>query len=314
MKHKIYIGTAVLASAIVPALTFGLLASSLNSVTLAFFVALAHAIVFGLPAYFFLTRKRKLTWYLSICAGYIIGCIVPAIIFFPYKPGQNYDAFVNNKETIIDGTPTIYGWLDYVMATLSYGLFGVLGGFAFWLTLKIQNTPKSSIKNNLISISPHTIIPLFVLVTSVTISMLPTINRDRSCHNPLRSGGSSISPVLSLDISITDDEWPKMTDFFIQFSQEYDLEFKDSSDFKPDVYMTLYLSICHDSGFNFSTAEQRWARKKFRNSIPDPSVRISVFEFGDDTNLKSIAQHFIIDAKERWPNKVSIQYGQEFIE
>lgn len=317
MKHKIYIGTAVLASAIVPALALALLGlriSDLNAITFAFFIALAHAIIFGLPAYLIISRKKKITWYISIFAGFVIGCIVPAIIFFPYTPGQNYNAFVNGKETIINGIPTFYGWLNYAKFTAGSGFFGVLGGLSFWLTLKILNKQNSDVANSRISISPYTIIPLAILITSITIVMLPIITKDRSCHNPLRGGESSMSPVLSLDVNITDADWSKMTDFFIQFAQEFNLEFKDSSDSKPDVYRILYLSMCHDSGFQFSILEQRWARENYRNPNPNRGVSISVYAFGDDNNLKSIAQHFVIDAKERWPSKVSIRDGQEYIE
>lgn len=317
-KHTIAInvGTAVLVAAVVPAMAFGLISLSLTIIYSAFLIALAHATLLGLPIYLILSRKRKLTCLISTFAGFIIGCIPAAILFFPYRHSPHFYSSSNGVETFVDGIPTLHGWIQYATFVSYLGLFGVLGGFAFWLTLKGLDRSNSTQKQTLPLTSPQIFFPLVVVITSITISMLPIITKDRSCHNVLRGGESNIASVLALKVEITHDDWPQMTDFFVQFAEEYGLEYRDSSEFEPEVYQILYLSMCHESGFQFHVNEQKWDYSAFPVPLPpeDDFVRIAVYEFGGETNLKPVARNLILDAKKRWPGKVSIQSGQDYIE
>ena len=295
MKHAVNVGVAVLAAAIVPVVVFGMrLGPYPETITLSLFLAFPltflHAAVLGLPIYLLLSRKRKLTCIISTFAGFIIGCVPAAIWFFPYE---------HDNSTLV----------------LYAGLYGILGGYAFWLTLHSLSKSNSSEKWYLSLISPHNIIgSLVAVIAFIAIITPPTSSGDQSCHNPLRDGGSSISPVLSLDVEMTHDEWSGMTNFFVQFSEEHNLEFRDSSDFKPDVYKTLYLSMCHESGFQFQVVEQRREDRRTPPSPIDNIVGIHIHEFGGETNLKAIVQDFVYGAEERWPDKVSIRSGQNYIE
>lgn len=295
-KRAINIGTAILAAAIVPVIVFGMLAGPhpetiTVSLFLAFPVALLHAAVLGLPIYLLLSRKRKLTCVISTIAGFIIGSIPAAIWFSPYE---------NNDSVLV----------------LYAGLFGILGGYTFWLTLHFLSRLNSSEKWYLSFLSSRDIIGSLVAVTAfITILTLPTLTRDRSCHNPARGGETSISPVLSIDVKMTHDEWPQMTDFFIQFSEEHDLELKNSNLFEPGVQKVLYLSMCHDSGFKFGVFDRKWESQFLKNRDPiDDVVIIFIYEFGEETDLKAIVQDFVTGVEERWPNKVSIRSGQDYIE
>src|SRR6266849_8771845 len=40
-------------------------------------------------------------------------------------------------QTMLDGVPTLAGWLQYLQGLLFFGAFGALGGIAFWATLRV---------------------------------------------------------------------------------------------------------------------------------------------------------------------------------
>ena len=239
--------------------------------------------------------------------------IVGTILLTPMPMGM-FIAFVPNGYLVLD----IFDGFEYYNKVWDWLLISGLITFSI-LSLffyKILPSDKNKTKQDKHSLTnPYTIVPIFILgISIISMFIVPQITRDKSCHNPLRDGGTSISPALSLDVKLKNDEWPELTGFFIQFSQEHSLDFENSSDFKPDSYKTLYLSMCHESGFQFGTAEQRWASRAWRSPIPNGGVSIMVFEFGKDTNLKIIANDFISKANERWPGKVVIRSGQGYIQ
>jgi len=158
-KRAINIGTAVLAAAATPAVTYGLLNFFLGSyfyllITYAVFIfALAHAAILGLPIYLILSQKRELTRAISIFAGFIVGSVPMTLISLP-------DPIESDQMAVIG----------------SAAILGALGGFVFWLTLHILGKPDSATRHNSPFISLQTIFPLVLVITSIAILIIPTIS------------------------------------------------------------------------------------------------------------------------------------------
>lgn len=45
--------------------------------------------------------------------------------------------------TMIDGVPTMAGWVIYMTGTATMGAFGGFGGFAFWLVWRTMRPNKA---------------------------------------------------------------------------------------------------------------------------------------------------------------------------
>jgi hypothetical protein len=80
-----------------------------------FTVALLHAVILGLPAYFLVKHFNLATWWMSILCGGAIGMIPTAVLDYATNKG-----FVTQ--------PQYLGLLSYA------GFLGMSGGFAAWLT------------------------------------------------------------------------------------------------------------------------------------------------------------------------------------
>ena len=123
----------------------GALQFNLLIVFLTFSVALVYAVVGGLPAYFLARKLHLVNWWASIIGGFIIGAAPAAIFAWPIHNNKATDAWNRNHKEIIDyvinGTPTMAGWLHYVNIFCGMGLLGMLGGFTAWLVW--QHLPSS---------------------------------------------------------------------------------------------------------------------------------------------------------------------------
>jgi hypothetical protein len=92
----------------------------------AFVVAIVHIVVLGLPAFLWGWRHGLIHWWSTLIIAFIIGATPTIFVFLPN------------------------GLIDYTFPVAAImGLFGVIGGFAFWLvwrflplgkTKEIRNT------------------------------------------------------------------------------------------------------------------------------------------------------------------------------
>lgn len=41
-------------------------------------------------------------------------------------------------QTVVDGVPTLAGWLSYANAVAGMGAFGTVGGLAFWVVWRVM--------------------------------------------------------------------------------------------------------------------------------------------------------------------------------
>ena len=111
----------------------------------AFVIALAYAIILGLPAYFLAKRFHLTDWWMSVICGFMIGAVPSAIYSWPLSHVNGVSSAWNGKEMvdyIINGTPTMAGWLRYIYSFCGMGLLGMLSGFTAWLVWRYLSSPK----------------------------------------------------------------------------------------------------------------------------------------------------------------------------
>lgn len=127
-----------------------------------------------------------------------------------------------------------------------------------------------------------------------------------SCHNTLRGGRTRISAQLRMNLAVGDDEWSRVADVFRAFADDYGLAFRDSSEIRPGVVSTLYLSVCH-TAVTLSTSEQRWASRA--TQLVDPGVGIALYEVETGSEWPTLARALIARLEDEWPSRLEFRDG-----
>jgi hypothetical protein len=268
----IHSSVALLAAALAPAAVCAALGGSLGLLTIGFVVALAHAVLLGVPAYLLMRMRGSVNALSAAIAGFVIG-IVPVGLLGLGESGTQ--------------------WIAYLQGVLPFGGFGLLGGLAFWATLRITSQAPGLRAASLI------VVPLLAAAALA----LPLIAKDRSCHNLLRDGRSTISAQLRAEVHVEHSEWPAIVELVRAFAASHGLSFRDSSKDAPDVVRTLYLSAC-DHGVNIEISEQRWAHNGYKHVLGDRGVAIGVYPQRSDTDWQRLARPLVETLESRWPGKI----------
>jgi len=106
------------------------------------FFAAIHLLLLGIPVFLVMWKKNWLSATRIALAGFLVGMLFPLIVGWPRnEPGSGSWSsgyfYGPNRDFVIDGVTTIYGWLSYVQSVVIYGLHGVAGALAFYFTWKL---------------------------------------------------------------------------------------------------------------------------------------------------------------------------------
>jgi hypothetical protein len=105
-----------------------------NFLWLCILISTIHVITFGIPTYYFLLKLKVIRFWSVIGAGFILGAAPTAIATWPLQySGQRASASANGIQTMIDGIPTMEGWLAYMHGISFFGICGMASALVFWL-------------------------------------------------------------------------------------------------------------------------------------------------------------------------------------
>jgi hypothetical protein len=251
-----YSATAIF-SAAAAAFLAGLLAQNLLLVVFAFLVASAHAVLLGLPLAIAFRSRGWINVLTSTGAGFVIGALPVPLLAFLSPPEA---ASINGIPTVIDGSHTLAGLSSTAIFAAQFGLLGTIGGFVFWLVLKVSGRTSGY------SVHPAPeartsrrtgVIFSASLVALIGVFAIPSLVKDRSCHNPLRDGRASIGTELHGHIEIGAEDWPELIRIFEEFSLIREWSFRDDSTYGPQRRV-LRLSMCTAAGTQISADQQIW--------------------------------------------------------
>jgi hypothetical protein len=97
----------------------------------AFVVALAHALILGLPLGLRFQRVGWANIFTAVGAGFLIGALpLGSLIAFSWPSTFEVRGGV---VLALDGQRTFAGWIEILRSTAMYGLYGALGGLTAWL-------------------------------------------------------------------------------------------------------------------------------------------------------------------------------------
>lgn len=250
---------ALIFSALAPATLYSILVRDFLLAPTAFLIAAGHALLLGLPVFIKIEGKGKFNVITSLIAGAAIGALPIGLITFPLSPFGGSSS-TNGIPMVVDGIPTLAGWIGYFEFLLYPTAFGVAGGFAFWLTIRAAELFAKSVRSEWMRNLPG--LGLIVLALSVAGGGLTTVETqiDKTCHNMLRDGRSTVSPRVRMYLEIAPEDVPRMVEVFETVGQAHHMVLRNKSDVRPDIVDITSLSLCNDLGLNISVNSQRWSR------------------------------------------------------
>jgi hypothetical protein len=172
---------------------------------LAFIIALAHAIVLGLPLFLFLRSKSRIGIIACALGGFAVGASGPAVLgLLGMLGGGSYNAWTGGRATIVNGVPTLAGWLEFALNVGFTGLIGLAGGLAFWLTMRLsgQIPVGPNAEDTPAGFTPaiSRAIAATAISSTCAVLLLPSIIKDNSCHNLFWDGPQSFQLQIYADI------------------------------------------------------------------------------------------------------------------
>ena len=302
---------AILFGALAPALLVGSL--WLQVLPLAFMITLGHAVILGLPVALIYTAMRWTRLSTAIAGGFLIGAIPGGLSFWPVSLSLRTTESIQGVPTIVNGIPTLAGWIRYLELLGILGGLGAIGSIAFWLVLRWTGALQTIALNPPAPIAsrnrPAVLILTTAIITSVAVMAIPSITKDRTCHNLFRDGRTFASPKVNIDLDIDLEDWPRFTTLLQQFGASHGMSFRNSSQRQPGTVEILGLSACLEEGLVITASEQRWAFQRYAAPIPGRGVPISVFDLGSDTAWQPLGQDLVATLDSEWPGKVRFRDG-----
>jgi len=237
-----------------------MMAPTVLPIALVITVVLTAAI--GFPIYAGLRSRLPRTWWSATLVGYAIGVVPIGLLSLSSVPDFASSGGVVTAE---NGIRTAAGWGQLIALSLTSGLPGAVGGFAFWATLKATGTLTKD--DN----TPHrrwlaVLVLALVLLGSGFAFALPTLFMDRSCHNGARDGRTSVTPELVAKLDVGPEEWDAVRELMKEFAENHDWSFRESLGGNVDGYAALHVSVCTEPGIAFS-ALQHYANP---SAFPSP--------------------------------------------
>jgi hypothetical protein len=109
-----------------------------NFAVLVLLVSSGHVLVLGIPAFLALKHLKLIRWWSSIVVGFLLGSVPAGIFTWPLR-SSNSNASASYwhggkmVQTMVNGVPTTAGWIHYAESVAYLGMYGAIGGIAFWL-------------------------------------------------------------------------------------------------------------------------------------------------------------------------------------
>ncbi len=304
---------AIFFAAFVPAIAFGALQGfdyqGRGLAYAAFVVAMAHALLFGLPAYLTLRTRLKPRIISSGLVGFCVGALPVSVLLLAtgvWSPGSS--SSVGGVPTMVDGHVTGAGLIGYLGIAMGAGGLGALGGLAFGIVLRCAGVFAHRVDPQW---APRPRVALGFVTGAVavvaTILSWSFATRDQSCHNPMRDGRSSISAMLVVNVDLPVSDWGSVSEEARRFASSHQLELRDEGAYY-DHPESHDLSLCSDAGMNISVSD--W-RAEGRGSIGDQQATFTIMEPARALDWRPFARDLVLQLRAKWPGRVRIITGED---
>lgn len=264
---------------------------SISVMAAALVVAGLHSAILGVPCYLMLSRRLRPSAWAITATGYLIAALPIALLGLLGTPDF---ASVGGIPTIVNGTRTATGWFELLRFGLIAGIPGAVGGLAFWLVLKTCSASSATKGVRQKRGLPIAMIAL-ASVLGVGLSQTPQLAIDRTCHNPLRSGGTSISSEVNLTLAIPMEDWIHLSSIVRDFAADHEWNLRE--DVRPDRdFPWFQVSACEETGTNI-----------FLNKAFEGQIEVSVYQPQGGLSWRGPMADLVSRLNKAWPGKLALK-------
>lgn len=298
------------------------LSQTVSVARITFFVALAHAVLLGVPAYLLLRPRLRVGFIACCIGGFAVGA-VPLGILGLFTMTMLTSASTGGTPTVVNHVPTLAGWIEYAEGVGWAGLLGLIGGVAFWIGLRFSG--QTSREN--FQVGPQSTTRLtfsfvaisIAILSAAAIVLLPSFVTDNSCHNLFRNGRTSIGPQVLADINLGADDWPRLQRLLSKFASANSLSFRADEQIRDGKIFWRDLNLCDDN-VNIDALDQPWL-SQINSPLAGRGINLSIYQLRSSSDWKPLARGVLNQIEARWPgrttftgpdgNTISIQQAME---
>ncbi|PDT89059.1 hypothetical protein CO669_15890 [Bradyrhizobium sp. Y36] len=254
-----------------------------------FMVATTHAMLFGVPLYLFVRRRRPRV---GIAACALTGFLIAAAPFSVLALiGGGAPAMVNR----FNGAPPSFSWIEYVSAVALLGSSGLVGGLTFW----------AAMRSSLSGWRSWSVVSAAALLTG-GVFVLPIVVRDTSCHNVFRDGRTSVRPQVYANLKVPAEDWKRLEQTFAAFGQAQALSIRRDVHTRDGRIMWRSMDLCNDAGVSISVGDEPWLAG-VHSPRADEGMTFSIYSLKPDSGWRLLARHLLDEIEKMWPEKTTFR-------
>lgn len=266
----------------------------LNLTMTTFMVAAAHAVLFGLPLFLLVRRKRSQVGIGACALGGLVVAALPFGVLALISMLSVQTASSNGKPTIVNGVPTLLFWIEYIRAVGLTAWPGLVGGLAFWAAMRPGSRRQS-----------WTVVSAAALLTC-GVFVLPVVVRDKSCHNTFRDGRTSVSPQVHANLQVPAEDWRTLEQTFADFGRAHALSIRGDEQLRNGRSTWRSLDLCSEAGISINLYNEPWLAH-VHSPRADEGMTLSISALKPDTDWKPLARHLLGEIETVWPRKTTFR-------
>lgn len=269
-------------------------ADAVNLTRTTFVVAVAHALLLGLPLFLLVRRVRSRVGMIAcVIGGFGVAAIPFGIVALIPLFGIE-TASSDGQSTIVNGVPTLAFWVRYVCTVGLAGLLGVAGGLTFWVAIRPARSNAQSWR------------VISAAVLTCGIFTLPVVVRDKSCHNLFRDGRTSVGPQVYADLKVPADDWKKLEQTFADFSQAHALSLRGDEQIRDGRLTWRSIDLCNDDGVSISLYDEPWLART-HSPLAERGMRLGVYSLKAGVEWKPLARDLLGKIETAWPRTMTFR-------
>lgn len=189
--------------------------------------------------------------------GFATGAGFPLLLVLVSIPDS---ASVGGVATVVGGRYTVAGWIQNLAFIGGFGVAGITGALIAWGLIHWLGKRR---REAVVAVAA------VILTGSIAAGLIPELTYDRSCHNPLRDGGTSISPVAEAKFTVPMSDWQNLQSELDRFARENGWQVR--ADVRPDPgFPWFQASLCRESGTNIFVSQDPFIEGRVRISVYQP--------------------------------------------
>lgn len=292
VRALLYIATLIAAAGAAAAL-ITLFFSDIRFFPAVLVITLIISGALGLPLYFYLWAEGKVSARHALITGFLVGAILPAVLVL-LGPAAD-QASSGGYDTVVNGRYTAYGWLQNLLMVTFFGVVGSIGGVIFWALARGRRGYSERPDEGGMGLSATGAlvrVSLALLVVAAAF-IIPQATKDRSCHNTMRDGRTSIGPVARFNLNVGHEEWEAVAAEVHWVARQGGWSIL--SEVRPyDDFKWFQMSLCREPGTNILIiGHDEWKEVSF-----------SVFQPQGGTSWREPFTELYLHIQRGWPGKI----------